>query len=623
MHTTRYLTVCIALLAVAATTADRPARAGETKETPLIQVLQSDSPKKDKAITCKRLAIYGTSRAVPALAALLPDPELTSWARIALEAIPGPEADQALRDAMDKVQGRTLIGVINSIGVRRDASAVDQLAAKLKDRDAQVAVAAAVALGRIGNDRATRVLQQSLAGAPAAVRSAIAEGCIYCAERLLAEGNEKAAAKVYDQVRNADVPKQRIVEATRGAILAGKSAGVELLVEQLQSADKVMFALGLSAARELPGPAVTEALVAQLGQIRPDRQARLLGVLADRRDPAALPAVVEIAETGSKPARIAAIGVLRRMGNATCVPVLLSGAVATDAELAEAAIEALEGLPGEGVNKILVSRLREAEGKARPVLIELAGRRRIQAATPALWDAADAADSRIRTAALTALGATIQPGDLGRLIQRAVAPKKVDDRQAAEQAVRVAALRMPDREACAQQLTASLSRASVPAKCAILDILGAMGGTNALAAVAAAAKDENPQLRDTASQLLGRWMTADAAPVLLEVAKTAPQAKYRVRALRGYIRIARQFVVPDPQRAAMCRAALDAAERDTEKKLVLKVIERYPSVDMLKVAVEAAKDPELKDAAVEVALEMAKKLGNKAPEVKQLLDQIQ
>ena len=93
--------------------------AGERQQQ-LIAVLQSDAPKADKAITCKQLAVYGTAESVPAIAALLPDPELTSWARIALEAIPDPAADAALREALGSVKGRTLVGVINSIGVRRD-----------------------------------------------------------------------------------------------------------------------------------------------------------------------------------------------------------------------------------------------------------------------------------------------------------------------------------------------------------------------------------------------------------------------------------------------------------------------------------------------------------------------
>ena len=67
-----------------------------------------------------------------------------------------------------------------------------------------------------------------------------------------------------------------------------------------------------------------------------------------------------------------------------------------------------------------------------------------------------------------------------------------------------------------------------------------MGGTNALQAVGKAAKSTDAQLQDISSRLLGEWMTEDAAPVLLELAKI-PSNPYQVRALRGYIRIARQL----------------------------------------------------------------------------------
>jgi hypothetical protein len=144
---------------------------------------------------------------------------------------------------------------------------------------------------------------------------------------------------------------------------------------------------------------------------------------------------------------------------------------------------------------------------------------------------------------------------------------------------------MPDREACAGKLVAAMSQAAVPAKCKFLEILGAMGGEKALQAVSAAAKDASPEIQDAGSRLLGEWMTADAAPVLLELAKTAAEPKYKTRALRGYIRIARQLDLPVAKRMTMCREAMKLSQRDEEKKLVVEVLRRHPCAESLSLVV--------------------------------------
>ena len=598
------------------------ALAADQQEGQLIAVLESDAPKAEKAITCKGLAVYGTKNAVPALAKLLPDKELTSWARTALEVIPGAEADAALRDAMGKVEGRVLVGVINSIGVRRDAAAVDGLVGRLKDADAQVASAAAVALGHIGNAAATGTLEKSLAGAPDDVRSAIAQGLVYCAEKLLADGKVDDAAGLYDKIRSADVPKQRVIEATRGAILARGADGIPLLVEQLHSDDKRLLAIGVTTARELPGREVTKALVAELDRLTADRQALLIFALADRGDTAALPAVLKAATAGPKSVRIVALDVLGRVGDVSCVAALLSVGLEADVDLSQAAKAAIEGLPGADVDAALVAGLAKAEGPTRRLLIELAGKRRIAAATKTLLEAADDSDGQIRSAALTALGSTIELGDVSVLIERVTNPRNGEDTEAAEQALKVACIRMPEGEACAAKLVGAISEASVSAKCTVLEILGAMGNKTALEALGTAAKDKAPELQDAASRLLGEWMTVDAAPVLLDLAKTAPEDKYKIRAMRGYIRLVRQFVIPDPERVEMCRAALKTAQRDAEKKLVLEVMARYPSLEMLKLALDVTEVPSLKKDATGVSLAIAQKIGGKSVDVKKLLAQL-
>jgi hypothetical protein len=180
---------------------------------------------------------------------------------------------------------------------------------------------------------------------------------------------------------------------------------------------------------------------------------------------------------------------------------------------------------------------------------------------------------------------------------------------------------MPDPEACAAKLVAAMSLSSVPARCRFLGILTALGGDRALRAVGAAAKDSNADIQDAATRGLGEWMTVDAAPVLLDLAKTAEE-KYRIRAVRGYIRLARQFFMPDADRATMCRVALQIAQRDAEKKLVLEVIERYPSVDMLRVAIEAIKIPSLKRYAAGIALATAQKVGGRSVDIRSVLAEV-
>lgn len=602
-----------ALFAVSAATA----RADEAKEKELLAVLRSDAPSAEKAITCKKLAIYGSSESVADLAKLLPDPQLASWARIALEAIPGEASDAALRKASESLEGRLLVGTINSIGVRRDANAVELLTARLQDKDADVAAAAAVALGHIGNAGATKSLQGSLASAPPTVRSAVAEGLVLCAEQLHAAGKSAEAVAIYDEVRKAEVPKQRIVEATRGAILARKAEGIPLLLEQLRASDKVFFNLGLSTAREFPGADIDKSLAAEVDQATPERGALIIQAMADRKATVVVAAIAKAAASGKKPVRLAAISALSRVGDASSLTTLLEIAVDADEDLALAAKATLADLPGEKVDAKIAELLPNAKGKSYPLLIDLVGQRRIES-TPALLKALSNTDAKIRSSALVALGETVTLKDLSVLITQVASPKNADDAAVAQQALKAASVRMPDREACATELSAALGRSPAAAKTVLLEILADVGGEKALKTVGTAAKSNDPLLQDVGSRVLGKWSSVDAAPVLLDLAKSGPAAQFRIRALRGYIGLARKFPMPEPERVEMCQKAFDISKQTAEQKLVLDVLKIHPSIEALKMAIKFLEVPELKKDAAEVAVFIAGKLGNK-DDVKELL----
>ncbi|MFV1964619.1 MAG: HEAT repeat domain-containing protein, partial [Pirellulaceae bacterium] len=585
-----------------------PLQAGQDQNVEinkLVGVLQSDAELFDKVLACKRLAVIGDKTAVPALAALLDDEKLAHYGRYGLEPIPDPAVDQAFRDALDKLQGGHLVGVINSIGNRRDAAAVEALSKLLSGDDPSAAAAAATSLGRIGNPQCAEVLTKALGTAPAAIRSAVGDGCVTCAEWLFDEGNAEAAIGVYDALRKADVAKHLQLAATRGAILARKADGVPLLVEQLRSDDDLFFAAGLGAARELAEGDVAGALLAQLDGASPQRRLRLILALGDTEDAKGKAAVMAAAARGSSELRVAAIGALAKLADASAVPLLLKAAVDGDSDVAAAAQATLVKLPGKDVDEAIAGAL---TGDAdRRVVMELAGKRRVATAVPALFKAADGSDQQLRLVAIQALGETIRPEDLQTLTSRLTSPKNADELAAVQAALRAASIRMPDREECAARLAGYIADAPPAVKVFLLELLAEVGGDTALKAVSGYARSSDDAIQDAATRVLGEWTGTDAAETLLELANSLTHNRYKIRTLRGYIRVVRQFV-PDEEKPAMCQKAMKASARVQEKQLVLEVLGRVPSATALSQVVAYVGDDRLKKEAGFAAVAIGEKI---------------
>jgi HEAT repeat protein len=591
----RYYHWCVILMMAGAFAAG--VFAADPKESDLIAVLQSDAPKSEKAITCKRLAVYGGEQAVPAVAPLLADKELSSWARIALEAIPGPAADAALRKALDNLDGRLLIGVINSISVRRDALAVDALAQKLGDADAGVASAAAVALGHIGGEKAARALTQSLADAPADVRSSSAEGCILCAEWFLARDGSAEAVKLYDTVRQADVPYQRQSEAIRGAILARGTAGIPLLIEQLRSQDRDRLGVGLRTARELAGRDVTEALADEMARTSADRRPLLLLTIADRGDSAVRPVIHKAAQSGRGELRITAVNILARLGDVSCVPVLLEAATENDAELQKAATEALLRLPGKEVDSDLLARLPESQGKLRQVLIELAGQRQIGGAAAAVVPSLHDTEPAVRAAAVETIGIIgqgQQAADLVKLLQQV---GDAGQRAGIEKAL----LSICGRSGaeCIGYLRPLTQSTDEQLRMTGLHAFAVVGGPEALEAVESAIKSAEPAVQDEAVRILSRWPhnwpdDSDAGQALLALATSAQKTSHHVLALRGYLEYIRgSRKLSSEQKVAKIRDLLPNIKRPEEKRQAIAVLGQAPSAGALELLTSLAADPAL------------------------------
>jgi HEAT repeat protein len=173
-----------------------------------------------KAIACKKLAFVGGKDAVQPLAGLLSHPQLSCYARFGLEPNPDPSVDDALRAALPKLNGRLKIGVITTIGVRKDAKALDLITKLIDDPDTEVAGAAAASVGMIGGMQSSRVLQGALGRTKPPVFPVVARATLLCAEGLMAT-NRTRALELYTQLSADTMPKPVRLAAIRVLNAAG------------------------------------------------------------------------------------------------------------------------------------------------------------------------------------------------------------------------------------------------------------------------------------------------------------------------------------------------------------------------------------------------------------------
>jgi HEAT repeat protein len=195
----------------AVSTRNNPA-ARKDLETRLLAVLQSNATRDARDYVCRQLRTIGTAASVPALEALLADPDLSHMARYALERIPDSQAGQALERQLRKLNGKPKIGVISSLGTR--GQGVSLLRPLLQDSDEAVARAAAIALGRIASVDASKALGS--AKARPALAAVFGDASMSCAEKLLATGHAKEAKAIYQRLLKSNPPELIRLSAERG-----------------------------------------------------------------------------------------------------------------------------------------------------------------------------------------------------------------------------------------------------------------------------------------------------------------------------------------------------------------------------------------------------------------------
>lgn len=556
-----------------------------------------------KQFACRMLERVGSDACVPTLTALLQDPQLSHMSRFVLERLPTQAAAEALRKGLETTNGNALVGVIASVGQKRDEVSIPKLKILALNADPLVSKTAIGSLGKIGTAAAAKSLEELQSKAPKGLAEIVAEARITCARQM----PRAEATEIYKALTDAKYPQSIRVAALAGLISASdRPEKVKLIRQTLEGNDEEMNASALIALAPNSNVEVRNAVAMAIPVAKPDAQLRLLTVFSDQRDVNLRPVLKQLIQNQSdESVRAAAIEALTTHGTAEDVPLLLDLAAKNSAE----AKKTLQQMGAPGTDDALIALVNKDPKEARVLVIRTLASRNAKPSIPLLLKIISADDPALAGEASSALGVVGTSEQLAPLTQIVLTTNQNNVRTSAEGALKLICARTPDKESCATTLLPALHEAKTPqARISLLRVLPRLPLDKSLAALTEATKDQDDKVRDAAIRELTDWPSIAAADPLLQIAKSNDQT-HAILALRGYIRLAGLKDRPINDRLAMYRTALENSKRPEEQKQALSGLGDLPTIESLEILQHFLLDPALRDDAAIAIVRLSKQLG--------------
>ncbi len=554
---------------------------------------------------CLQLRNIGTDAQVPILARLLRQPDSSEMARHALESIPGQASLQALRDALDDLQGPLLAGVLGSLAMRQDDASVDALVSLAGSPDTIVAVAAVRALGGIGGARATEALRAMAAGDDQTMHREVSVALLDCAASLAASDRIEAAREIYESFADADQP----IGIRRAALTAlldlQDQQASQTVLEWFGSEDRVQRQVAAARLTVLTDQQLDQ-LATQTEALPESAQVAILELLAIRGGVRALPRVLEAVSSDQPRLQQAAIRSLGLIADARTIPLLLE-MLAEDGPASSLAAQALTSMPRTQVGPALLKALQE-QPAARPAVVQVLKKLVYYEAIDPLIEIAASDDPAVYEVAMDGLRGIADPDQtdiprLLKLLQRSTPGRHRDD---VERTILIVCDKQPAQADRAEPVLKALGDIDVTRSALHLPLLGRLGGPQALKILDAALESDDAQVRDAAVRGICNWPDAEVADRLMELAADANRRGDQQRALRAYVRV---VTLPsdreEQQTLEMLQSAMQLATRTEDRQLILTRASTVRTMEAVEWIAQYLDRPELAQAACASLVDLA------------------
>lgn len=564
-------------------------------EKEMIKFLKSDATFAGKQFICGQLSIIGTEEAVPALANMLSDEKTADIALYALERIPYPASGKALNEALSEAEGKVKIGIINSLGQRKDIKSVGTLEKLVYDTDPQIAQSAVVALGKIADNSAAIALEMAKSKTTGELRSRVLDAYLRCADNLFEQGNTTQAVSIYRELYNKEESVHIRAAALRGLVQTNKEGAIDIILAALKSDDQELQSAAIGLIRELPGTLDLKKIITECPNLSDQGQIQLLTAFADRSETSARQAALDATKHQGEAVRVAALKTLAKIGNESDIALLAHVAAESAGAEREAARESLYLLRGASVDQNIIAQIPDADSKIKVELVRSIVQRNVVDATRTLLKTAVEPDQAVRRESIGALAIIAAPEFIDELIQILIKEENNEIRKEAERSVVAVARKIQDKENQAEPVLNILpSVENREAKISLLQVLGKIGDKNALPVLRNTLKSEEADFQEAAIQALSVWHDAEPIHDLLNVVKTSNNETHKILALRGYIDLLRiESDRADKESINLYLAAMELATELSEKRMVLSGLAALRSMEALETTAQYLDDPTL------------------------------
>lgn len=600
-------------------------------EQELIGLLQGDSTTEAKRFACRSLGEISSPAGAAAVAAQLAVPELSSTALAALEHMNIPEAAEAIIAALGGTSGEACNALLAALGRQGRPESAAAIIPFLKNPEPAIVYTAAQALAHIESPAACQALFSAFEDPAFADKSSVLDACLSCASASLNTDSKDAVITTLETLASASFPAHVRMASVQILIKAQPERSQELLMALLQDKDADLASDALMLARAANTPAVTEALVAMLGNVTDDKKLALVEVLGARGDTAALPAVQALTENESPELRQAALKATGLLGNASLAGFLLDRAVNGSAEEQRIAREALATMPDPELNARLteIASSDTSEEPLRLRAIALLAERRAAESVPRLFTLAAQGSPAIRSEAVSALR-TLAPGDkLSDMLQFALRPDMGDIAAVLPQALADIAQRQDSASAdpalaivellhqiAGGQAGGELNAEQRPAaRCLLLETLALIGSDAAFAETQADLKDENTNVRKAAVTGLSRFQRTEALDELKARLNEEQDAAIRTLVYSAYLASLRNAkALPRKEVDAHIEYAAAQAQTTAARREFLAAATQLPSLTCLRLIEQQLKSEDVAAEALRAALTVSTALTGAWPE---------